>query len=157
MTVGNGNVALHLSGSGRRAGDYKTPDGEIPNSFNRAGFAEAGVAYTADNGYFGGSFAYDKTHYGIPLVEEGETNLDPRRQIFTLRGERRNIGGALRLVPRLVRRAALPARRARRRSGRDVVQERHDRARAARPPQGRRYDEGIDRRDRADARVRDGR
>jgi iron complex outermembrane recepter protein len=94
VTVGNGKVALHLSGSGRRAGDYSTPEGDIPNSFNRAGFAEAGLAYTADNGYFGGSFAFDKSHYGIPLVEEGETNLDPRRKIFTLRGERRNIHGA---------------------------------------------------------------
>ena len=94
VTVGNGNVALHLSGSGRRAGDFKTPDGDVPNSFNRAGFFEGGLSYTAENGYFGGSFAYDKTHYGIPLVEEGETNLNPRRQIFTLRGEKRNMGGA---------------------------------------------------------------
>lgn len=93
VTVGNGRVALHVSGSGRRSGDYKTPDGEIPNSFNRAGFGEVGLAYTSDNGYFGGSFAYDRTHYGIPLVEEGETNLDPRRQIFNVRGERRNMGG----------------------------------------------------------------
>ena len=93
MTVGNGRIALHLSGSGRRSGDYGSPDGEVPNSFNRAGFGEVGLAYTSDNGYFGGSFAYDKSHYGIPLVEEGETNLDPRRQIFNLRGERRNMGG----------------------------------------------------------------
>jgi iron complex outermembrane receptor protein len=93
VTVGNGRVALHLSGSGRRAGDFRTPDGDIPNSFNRAGLAQVGVAYTSDSGYFGGSFAYDRTHYGIPLVEEGETNLDPRRKIFTLRGEARNLGG----------------------------------------------------------------
>jgi iron complex outermembrane receptor protein len=93
VTVGNGKIALHLSGSGRRSGDYRTPDGDIANSFNRAGFAEVGLAYTADHGYLGGSFAYDKSHYGIPLVEEGETNLDPRRQIFNVRGERRNMGG----------------------------------------------------------------
>ena len=30
------------------------------------------------------TLAYDKTHYGIPLVEAGETNLDPRRNVFTL-------------------------------------------------------------------------
>jgi iron complex outermembrane recepter protein len=93
VTVGNGSVALHLSGSGRRAGDFRSPDGDIPNSFNRAGVAQAGVGYTSDNGYFGGSFAYDRTHYGIPLVEEGETNLNPRRRVFTLRGETRNMGG----------------------------------------------------------------
>ncbi|HEY3044970.1 MAG TPA: TonB-dependent receptor, partial [Vicinamibacterales bacterium] len=93
VTVGNGRVAVHLSGSGRRAGDFRTPEGDIPNSFNRAGFGEVGVAYTSANGYFGGSYAYDRTHYGIPFVEEGETNLNPRRQNFTLRGEKRNMGG----------------------------------------------------------------
>jgi iron complex outermembrane receptor protein len=93
VTVGNGSVALHLSGSGRRAGDFRSPDGDIPNSFNRAGVAQVGVGYTSDNGYFGGSFAYDRTHYGIPLVEEGETNLNPRRKIFNLRGEARNLSG----------------------------------------------------------------
>jgi iron complex outermembrane recepter protein len=94
VTVGNGTFALHLSGSGRRSGDYRSPDGDVPNSFNRAAFGEVGAAYTSDNGYFGGSYAFDKTHYGIPLVEAGETNLDPRRQLFTLRGEKRNMGGA---------------------------------------------------------------
>ena len=93
VTVGNGKVALHLSGSGRRAGDYRSPDGDVPNSFSRAGFAEVGAGYTATNGYFGASYAYDRTHYGIPLVEEGETNLDPRRQIVTVRGEKRQMGG----------------------------------------------------------------
>jgi iron complex outermembrane receptor protein len=93
VTVGNGNVALHLSASGRRSDDFRSPDGDIPNSFTRAGFAEVGLAYTKDNGYFGGSYAFDRTHYGIPFVEEGTTNLDPRRQVFTLRGEKRNMGG----------------------------------------------------------------
>jgi iron complex outermembrane recepter protein len=85
VTVGNGSVALHVSGSGRRSGDFRSPDGDIPNSFNRAGFAEVGLSYTKDNGYLGGSYAYDRTHYGIPFVEEGTTNLNPRRQVFTLR------------------------------------------------------------------------
>lgn len=93
VSVGLGHFALHASGSGRRAGDYKAPDGTVPNSFNRAGFAEVGLGYVADKGYVGLSYAYDRTHYGIPLVEAGETNLDPRRQIFNLRGERRNMGG----------------------------------------------------------------
>jgi iron complex outermembrane receptor protein len=93
VTVGNGTVALHLSGSARRAGNFRSPDGDVPNSFNRAALAEVGVAYTKENGYFGGSYAYDRTHYGIPLVEEGETNLDPRRQVFTVRGEARKMGG----------------------------------------------------------------
>jgi len=94
VTVGNGKVALHVGASGRHADDYSTPDGDVPNSFNRTGAAEVGLAWTGQNGYVGGSVAYDKSHYGIPLVEEGNTNLDPRRTIFNLRGERTNIGGA---------------------------------------------------------------
>jgi hypothetical protein len=88
-----GPLVFHFSGSGRRAGDFKTPDGTIPNSFNRAGYAEGGASYVTQHGYFGGSFAYDRTHYGIPFVEEGETNLDPRRKLFDLRGERRDLTG----------------------------------------------------------------
>src|SRR6185295_16377773 len=85
--------ALHVSGSGRRSGDYATPDGDVPNSFSRAGFFEVGVAKTSANGYFGASGGYDRTHYGIPLVEAGETNLDPRRKLFDVRAERRNLSG----------------------------------------------------------------
>jgi iron complex outermembrane receptor protein len=93
VTVGAGHFAAHFSGSGRRAGDYQAPDGTVPNSFSRAGLGEVGLGYVADKGYLGLSYAYDRTHYGIPLVEAGETNLNPRRQIFNLRGERRNMGG----------------------------------------------------------------
>jgi iron complex outermembrane receptor protein len=93
VTIGNRTAAIHFGGSGRHAGDYSSPDGTIPNSFYRSALAEVGGSVTRDNGYFGGSYAYDRSHYGIPLVEEGQTNLDPRRQVFNLRGERRNIGG----------------------------------------------------------------
>jgi iron complex outermembrane receptor protein len=98
FTVGAGHFALHLSGSGRRAGNYDTPDGTVPNSFARAGFAEVGLGYVSDKGFLGASYAYDRSHYGIPLVEEGETNLDPRRQIFNIRGERHGMGGLFETV-----------------------------------------------------------
>jgi iron complex outermembrane receptor protein len=93
VTVCNGSVALHVSGSGRRSSDFRSPEGDVPHSYNRSAFAEAGVAYTSTNGFFGGSYAIDQSEYGIPLVEEGTTNLTPRRKIFTLRGEARNVGG----------------------------------------------------------------
>jgi iron complex outermembrane recepter protein len=93
VTIGNGTVAVHFAASGRRSDDYKTAEGTVPNSFNRAGLAQLGASYTKGNGYLGASYAYDRTHYGIPLVEEGETNLNPRRQIFNVRGERRNATG----------------------------------------------------------------
>jgi iron complex outermembrane receptor protein len=93
VTVGNGTIAVHASGSGRRSSDYKTPDGTVPNSFSRAASAEVGGGYTSGHGYLGASYAYDRTHYGIPFVEEGETNLNPRRNNFTVRGEARDLGG----------------------------------------------------------------
>ena len=106
VTVGNGRLALHVSGSGRRAGDYASPDGDIPNSFSRGGFAGAGLSWTGTDGYIGGSVAYDRTHYGVPLIEDGETNLNPRRRVLTLRGERRNLEGVFESV-----RASLGVRR----------------------------------------------
>jgi iron complex outermembrane receptor protein len=93
VTFGNGRVALHMSGSGRRRGDYRTADGDVPNSFGRAGAGDVGVSFTRDNGFFGLGYAYDRTHYGVPLVEEGETSIDPRRHLFTARGEARNLSG----------------------------------------------------------------
>ena len=93
VTAGNGAVAVHVSGSGRRSGDYSTPDGTVPNSFSRAGFGQVGLSWTGQTGYLGGSFAVDQSHYGIPIVEEGTTNLDPRRRIFSLRGEKRMASG----------------------------------------------------------------
>ena len=93
VTVGNGKLALHLAGSGRRTDDMETPDGVLANSFNRAAAAEVGGSYTSDHGYLGASYAWDRTHYGIPLVEEGETSLNPRRQSVTVRGETRDMTG----------------------------------------------------------------
>jgi iron complex outermembrane recepter protein len=93
VTVGSGPFALHVAGSGRRATDFKTPEGEVPNSFSRGGSVEVGGAYTTPRGYLGASYGWDRTHYGIPFVEAGETNLDPRRQNFTLRGETRQMNG----------------------------------------------------------------
>jgi len=92
VTVGNGRFAVNLAAAGRRQNDFKSPEGTVPNSFNRAGMAQVGASYTAPNGFLGASFGYDKTHYGIPLVEAGQTNLNPRRQNFTVRGEKRGMG-----------------------------------------------------------------
>ena len=87
VTVGNGRLALHLAGSGRRSQDLTTPDGTLANSFSRAASAEVGGGYTAEKGYFGASYSWDRSHYGIPFLEEGVTNLDPRRHSLTVRGE----------------------------------------------------------------------
>lgn len=95
ITAGHGPIAVHFSASGRRAGDYTSPGGDVPNSFNRGGFVEGGLSFIRDNGYVGASVGYDRTHYGIPFVEEGETNLNPRRRLFDVRAEQRNLSGPI--------------------------------------------------------------
>lgn len=93
LNVGAGNFAMHLSASGHRSENYRSPNGTIANSFNRGGAVQLGAAFVSDNGYLGASIGYDKNRYGIPLVEDGETNLDPRRTVFDVRAERRNLPG----------------------------------------------------------------
>ncbi len=92
--VGNGTFALHVGGGGRRSGDVSTPEGTVDNSHSRSGFANIGLAWTGTNGYFGGSYGYEDTKYGIPVVEGGVLKLTPRRHAFTLRGGGQNLSGA---------------------------------------------------------------
>jgi iron complex outermembrane recepter protein len=93
ITVGNREWALTAGGSGRRSGEYATPLGDVENSQTRGAFGNVGVARTTANSYLGASFRADDTRYGVPIVEEGETELNPRRQVFNTRGEIRNMDG----------------------------------------------------------------
>jgi iron complex outermembrane receptor protein len=83
--VGNGQWAFHFGGSGERIGDYSTPDEEIENSQSRTATASLGGAWTGDNSYVGASYGYSDMKYGIPVVEEGQISLDPRRHAFNIR------------------------------------------------------------------------
>ena len=94
LHVGNGTVALHLGGGGRRSGDVATPEGDLENSQSRNGFGNVGLSWTGTKGYFGGSYGYDDTKYGIPIVEEGQVQLTPRRHAFSLRGGAQGLSGA---------------------------------------------------------------
>ena len=71
VTWGNNRWALHASGSGRKSGDVETPEGEVENSQSRSAGGSLGVGWTGERGYFGGSYGYEDTKYGIPFVEEG--------------------------------------------------------------------------------------
>jgi iron complex outermembrane receptor protein len=95
MHVGNGKFALHAGGGGRRSGDVATPDGDLENSQSRNGFANVGLSWTGAKGYFGGNYGYDDTKYGIPVVEEGQVQLTPRRHAFSLRAGANGLSGAI--------------------------------------------------------------
>ena len=90
---GNNRWAIHASGSGRRSGDVDTPEGEIANTQSRGGFASIGAAWTGERTYFGGSYGYDDTKYGIPFVEEGLIQLTPRRHMIGLRAGAEGLRG----------------------------------------------------------------
>jgi iron complex outermembrane receptor protein len=94
VRVGNGTFALHAGAGGRRSGDVDTPEGEILNSQSRSGFGNVGLSWTGTRGYFGGSYGYDDTKYGAPVVEEGQVELTPRKHAFSLRGGAQGLDGA---------------------------------------------------------------
>lgn len=92
---GNGRWALHAGGSGTRSGDVDTPEGTIENSQSRAGFGNIGAAWTGARGFFGASYGYDSTRYGLPFVEEGQVELTPRRQMVAAKAGASQLAGAV--------------------------------------------------------------
>jgi iron complex outermembrane receptor protein len=94
IVAGNGRFAVHAGGGGRRTGDVATPLGSLANSQSRNGFGNVGLGWTGSKGYFGGSYGYDDTKYGVPVVEDGQVELTPRRHAFSLRGGGENLQGA---------------------------------------------------------------
>ena len=93
IQVGNGRFALTAGGSAQRTDDFNTPEGEVANSQSRSGTSTVGVSWTGARGYLGGSYGYDDTRYGVPIVEGGVVELTPRRHSFALRGGARKLGG----------------------------------------------------------------
>ena len=95
VTAGNGRWAINVGGNGRRSGDFKTPDEEIPNSQSRSTGFNVGVSSTRERGYAGASYVFDDTKYGIPFVESGEINLTPKRHAFMIRAGGEGLDGAI--------------------------------------------------------------
>jgi iron complex outermembrane recepter protein len=91
--IGNGTLALHAGGGGRLSGDVGTPEGDVVNSQSRNGFGNVGLSWTGAKGYVGGSYGYDDTKYGIPVIEDGQVQLTPRRHAFSLRGGAEGLDG----------------------------------------------------------------
>jgi iron complex outermembrane receptor protein len=95
IRAGNGTIAFHASGGGRRSEDVATPDGPLDNSHSRAGFGTVGASWTGEKGYVGGSYGYDDTKYGVPVVEGGEIQLTPRRHSIGVRAGAQGLTGAI--------------------------------------------------------------
>ena len=95
LRVGNGALALAIGANGRHAGNYHTADEEVDNSKLRQSGFNVGGSRTTSNQYFGASYAFDDSKYGVPFVEEGETRLTPQRHAFTFRAGGSSLGGGI--------------------------------------------------------------
>lgn len=95
VQAGNGTVVLKMAGGGRRSAEFGTPEGDILNSQSRSGFGKVGLGWTGQKNYLGASYGYDDTKYGVPVVEDGQISLTPRRHSFSIRGGGQNLSGAI--------------------------------------------------------------
>jgi iron complex outermembrane receptor protein len=95
VNTGRGAWVLHAGGATRRSGDVRTPDFTVENTQSASGLGNVGLAWARENAYAGGSYQYDEFKYGIPVIEDGQVELDPRRHAVTLRGERRKMSGVV--------------------------------------------------------------
>lgn len=90
---GNGRFALHAGASGRRNDDFRSAIGPIENTQSRFGFGNVGASWTGANGFLGASYGYDDTRYGVPVIEEGQVELTPRRHMVAVKAGASNLGG----------------------------------------------------------------
>jgi iron complex outermembrane receptor protein len=89
-TAGANGVVVHADGFRRSAGDYRSPNGIVGNSFVDSEGASIGASLVGTDGFFGVSFTRFASLYGIP-GEEAEEGVDPyidmEQNKFLARGE----------------------------------------------------------------------
>ncbi len=76
---------------------------------SRTATTSLGGAWTGEHSYVGASYGYTDMKYGIPVVEEGQISLTPRRHAFNIRAGGSALPGIPPVLPRHPRRPALRA------------------------------------------------
>ncbi len=75
LTGGMGNLAVHVEGVKRDAGDYRVgrgwapggePMGKVPGSFNRTDTGSLGISWVGERGYLGAALTRQTANYGLP-------------------------------------------------------------------------------------------
>jgi len=71
LTGGTGNLAVHVEGLARDAGDYRVGSGweggrKVPGSFNRTDSGSLGLSWIGDQGYLGVAYTRQTAKYGLP-------------------------------------------------------------------------------------------
>lgn len=108
---GSGDFMLWFGGGARRAGDYDTPQGTVPNSGSRLANGRAGLGLFGDRGSVSLGYTVEDARYGVPFAsefhghgeeeeeeeeghdgeEEVEIDLASRRQALRLEGALRHL------------------------------------------------------------------
>jgi iron complex outermembrane receptor protein len=82
------NVLIFGNGGMQKANDYRTPLGEVLNSYSRSGNVSGGLGWFPRKGWLSFSYAYDRRRYGIP-AKAGEIDLEylrMRRHSYQVKG-----------------------------------------------------------------------
>ncbi len=71
LTGGAGNLAVHVEGVARDAGDYRAGKGwaggnKVPGSFNRTDTGSVGLSWIGERGYLGAAYTRQTAKYGLP-------------------------------------------------------------------------------------------
>ncbi|PLC51451.1 TonB-dependent receptor [Pollutimonas subterranea] len=69
LTVGEGNIAVHVEGARRRADDYRVADwteSRVPNSNADSTTGSVGLSFIGSRGYIGAAYSYREDDYGLP-------------------------------------------------------------------------------------------
>ena len=76
LTGGAGNLAVHVEGLARDAGDYRVGSGwaggrKVDGSFNRTDTGSAGLSWIGEQGYLGLAYTHQTAKYGLPGHNHG--------------------------------------------------------------------------------------
>ena len=95
VKFGTHNWMFFANGGGQRATDYRTPIGDVRNSYARGGDVSGGAGWFSRRGWFSSTYSFDGRRHGIP-VEADELDLEylrERRHSFDFKGGVRDLGG----------------------------------------------------------------
>lgn len=108
VQIGRGPWLVWAGGSGRRTGDYDTPEGTIENSATRMANGSGGFGWTGNRGFFSAGVTAENSRYGIPFAgqfeaaaegipieEAADVDIDMDRQDYRFDAGVRNLDGVI--------------------------------------------------------------
>jgi iron complex outermembrane recepter protein len=91
------NFLIFGSGGAQKANDYRTPLGQVLNSYSRSGNVSGGAGWFLRKGWLAFSYSYDRRRYGIPVAAD-EIDLEylrMHRHNYEVKGGFRELAGLI--------------------------------------------------------------